>query len=486
MYTAWPPCPPAKTPFSMECLGEPPVRISASETHSHEKTSHESLATLETRSFSRHPLGDAGCPGPDRHDAHGHGRRHDVGALLGRRARCGALGNSVSFGLITFPMGILMALDPLVAQAFGANSHERIGRHFKQGLLLAAALAIPLSAVMLRTESALLFSGQRPTVAADGAAYVQVIAVGNLPFLLFIVVRHTLQAMSLIRPAAIAIVIANGVNVLINYTLIFGHFGLPELGVVGSAWATAISRWVMLLCLVAAGWPMIKRYVGGSWRELMRLRAFLEPLRLGIPIGVQISFEMWMFAAVALMMGNLGARELAAHQIALTLSALSFMVPLGISGAAATRVGNAIGRGDIDGARRSAAVCLALGVGVMSASALTFVFAPLSLEPVVHRRSRGDCSRPHPATRCRRVPGLRWLAGSGDRCAARRRRHSSSGAHRLVRLLGPGSASGRVSSLPYRDGAPGSMVGADGRARFGIGPGRCSPVGAPVLADRGG
>ncbi len=303
--------------------------------------------------------------------------------MLGRYSEhalaAGALGNSVSFGLIIFPMGILMALDPLVAQAYGAGSQERIGRHFKQGLLLAAALAFPLSAVMLWTEGALLLTGQHPKIAADSAAYIRVIAAGNLPFLLFVAVRHTLQAMSLIRPAAIAIVIANGVNVVANYTLIFGHFGFPELGVVGSAWATSISRWVMLLGLVAAAWPVVRRYLAGSWRELMNLRAFIQPLRLGIPIGAQVSLEMWLFMAVALMMGNLGSRELAAHQIALTLAALFFMVPLGISGAAATRVGNAIGRRDAGGARRSAAVCLALSAGVMSLSALTFVLAPYHL-----------------------------------------------------------------------------------------------------------
>jgi MATE family, multidrug efflux pump len=300
--------------------------------------------------------------------------------MLGRHSEhalaAGALGNSVSFGLITFPMGVLMVLDPLVAQAYGAQSHVRIGRHFKQGLLMAAALAVPLSALMWQTEGALLLTGQRPEVAADGAAYIRVIAAGNLPFLLFVAVRQTLQAMSLVRPAAIAIVIGNGVNVLANYALIFGHFGFPALGVVGSACATSLSRWVMLLVMVASAWPVVKRYLAGSWRQVLALRAFLQPLRLGIPIGLQVSLEMWLFTAVALMMGQLGTRELAAHQIALTLAALTFMVPLGISGAAATRVGNAIGRGDGDGARRSAAVCLALGVGVMSMAALTFALAP--------------------------------------------------------------------------------------------------------------
>ena len=300
--------------------------------------------------------------------------------MLGRHSElalaAGALGNSVGFGLTSFPMGILMALDPLVAQAFGAGRHGRVGRHLKRGLILAAALSVPLSLTMWRTEGALRFVGQRPEIITESAAYIRTLIFGNLPFLLFIVLRQTLQAMSLVRPAVIAIVIANVFNVFANYALIFGHFGLPALGVVGSAYATSLSRWVMFLCLLAAAWQLLRPYLSGSWSAARALGFYWQTLRLGIPIGVHTSLEMWLFMTVALMMGNLGARELAAHQIALSLAALSFMMPLGISGAAATRVGNAIGRKDPLAARRAAGVCLALGVAVMSVSALTFWLAP--------------------------------------------------------------------------------------------------------------
>ncbi|MEM7583138.1 MAG: MATE family efflux transporter [Acidobacteriota bacterium] len=300
--------------------------------------------------------------------------------MLGRHSElalaAGALGNTVSFGLLCFPMGMLMVLDPLVAQAFGAGRHDRVGRHFKRGVMLAAVLTVPLSLAMWRTEWLLELVGQQPEVIDDSAAYLRTLIGGNLPFLLFIVVRQTLQAMSLVRPALVAIVIANAINVLANYTLIFGHFGFPALGVVGSAWATTLSRWVMFLVLVASSWSRMRRYAGGSWSSAMKRSPLVQKLRIGIPIGIQTSLEMWLFMAIALMMGNLGARELAAHQIALSLSALSFMMPVGISGAAATRVGNAIGRQDPDGARRAAAVCLALGAAVMSTSALTFWLAP--------------------------------------------------------------------------------------------------------------
>ena len=300
--------------------------------------------------------------------------------MLGRHSElalaAGALGNSVSFGLISFPMGILMALDPLIAQAYGAERHGRVSRHLKRGLILAAALSVPLSLAMWRTEGALRFVGQKPEIIAESAAYIRTLIIGNLPFLLFIVFRQALQAMSLVRPAAIAIVIANIFNVFANYVLIFGHYGFPALGVIGSAYATSMSRCVMFLCLTLAAWPVLRRYLRGPWRAAMIPGSFWQTLRLGVPIGIHTSLEMWLFMTVALMMGNLGARELAAHQIALSLAALSFMMPMGISGAAATRVGNAIGRMDPSGARRSAAVCLALGAGVMSTSALAFWLMP--------------------------------------------------------------------------------------------------------------
>ncbi len=303
--------------------------------------------------------------------------------MLGRHSElalaAGALGNSISFGLISFPIGILLALDPLVAQAFGAGNHDRVSKYLKRGLILATAISIPLSLAMWRTEGVLRWFGQRPEIIADSAAYIRTLIGGNLPFLLFIVVRQTLQAMSLVRPAAIAIIIANAVNVVANYALVFGNFGFPALGVVGSAYATALSRWVMFLVLVLGALPVLRKHLPGSWRVATRARVYWQMLKLGLPIGVQNSLEMWLFMTVALMMGNLGARQLAAHQIALSLAALSFMVPLGISGAAATRVGNAIGRLDTTAARRSAVVCLALGATVMALSALAFWLAPEAL-----------------------------------------------------------------------------------------------------------
>lgn len=298
-----------------------------------------------------------------------------LGRLSGTALAASALGNSLLFGMIMFPMGILMALDPLIAQAFGAEDHHRVGVRFQQGVVVAVVLAIPLSLLMWDTEWLMRFFKQAPEIIDPAAAYTRWVVPGNLPFLLFVALRQTLQAMSLVRPAFIAIVAGNVMNVLANYCLIFGNWGFPALGVVGSAWATSVSRWMMLIVLVWSGRRFLKRY----WLRLSKVwtwNGYRKIFGIGVPIGWQMSLELWLFVAVALLIGNLGSRELAAHQIALNLASLAFMVPLGISGAAATRVGNAIGRGEVAAARRSAFVCLAFGATVMSFSGLVFFFAP--------------------------------------------------------------------------------------------------------------
>ncbi len=299
--------------------------------------------------------------------------------MLGRVSElalaAGALGNSVAFGLVVLPMGMLMALDPLVAQAWGGGDRRRLGRIFQQGLILATVLTVPLSLAMWDTEGALAALGQKPELLAGSSSYLRAVVPGNLPFLLFVAVRQTLQAMSMVRPAVIAIVVGNVANVVANYALIFGHFGFPRLGVVGSGLSTSFSRWVMLAVLLAAAARQVRPHLQVR-RSAWRLGGLAHLLRLGIPIGVQLSLEMWLFMAVALMMGAMGARELAGHQIALNLAAITYMVPLGVAGAAATRVGNAIGRGSQTDARRSAAVTLCVGAAVMSVSAAAFSLFP--------------------------------------------------------------------------------------------------------------
>lgn len=302
--------------------------------------------------------------------------------MLGRVSEsalaAGALGNGLGMGLSIFPMGILMALDPLVAQAFGAGDHRRVGTRLQQGLVLALVISVPWSLLMWQIEGFLRWTGQDLSIVGPTRDYVRAIIPGTVALLLFVAGRQTLQAMSLVRPAVIAILVANVANGLGNYALIFGNLGFPALGVLGSGFATSLSRVLMLGTLFWAGWPVFRRYAR-HLPQVWSRRGYLQVLKIGIPSGFQMGLEAWLFVAVTVMMGSLGPTELAAHQIAINLASLTFMVPLGISGAAATRVGNAIGRGDASGARWSAGVCLVLGTLAMVCSALIFWFLPRPL-----------------------------------------------------------------------------------------------------------
>jgi MATE family multidrug resistance protein len=217
---------------------------------------------------------------------------------------------------------------------------------------------------------------QPAAVAAIGAAYAQIAIAGIIPFYAFGALRQSLQAMKHIAPIVATMLIANLVNVGLNYVWIFGKLGFPALGAVGAAWATAVSRWVMLLLLVALGWRTLRGQLLPPRRDALAWAPLRRMIALGGPIGVQLQLEYGVFAVVGLMMGWIGTIELAGHQVALNLASLTFMVPMGVAAAAAVLVGHAVGRGDIAEARRAAAAALVCGVGFMAASAVTMLVIP--------------------------------------------------------------------------------------------------------------
>jgi MATE family multidrug resistance protein len=207
-------------------------------------------------------------------------------------------------------------------------------------------------------------------------SFVLVSIPGAFPFYAFIVFRQTLQAMKKTRPVVITILVANVVNVLLNLWFVFGGAGIPALGAVGAALATTLSRWLMLALLLSLAWPDLGRIAVGFRRDAFDRAALGGMLRLGVPIGIQMGLEFGVFAVIALLMGRIGTDAMAGHQIAINLASLTFMVPLGVSGAAAVLVGHAVGRGDLDGVRRAAGAALVTGVAFMALSATMFRLIP--------------------------------------------------------------------------------------------------------------
>jgi MATE family multidrug resistance protein len=299
-----------------------------------------------------------------------------VGHLSARALAAVALGNLYFWACGIFGMGVIMALDPVIAQAVGANDEVGVARGFQRGLLLALLLTIPISIVMLFPDPVLRTFGQADDVVPLAVSYVLYCIPGVLPFLAFTVLRQTLQAMGLVRPIVLTMIAANAANILLNWILIFGKLGAPALGVAGAAWATTAARWLMVIILFAIAWRPLRPYLSPLRTDTFAAAPLGRMLALGAPIGLQFQLEYGIFAVVGLLMGTIGTTPLAAHQVALNIASFTFMVPMGVAAAAAVLVGHAVGRGNATDARQAATAALVTGVGFMAVMAILLLVAP--------------------------------------------------------------------------------------------------------------
>ena len=290
-----------------------------------------------------------------------------------------ALGNLYFITIVVPASGTLMVLDPVVAQAVGAKDSEGIARGIQRGFLLAAVLGVFASLLLIPVRSVLQLLHQPPALVPLASSYVLISILGVLPFLAFVVLRQSLQALGATRALVGVIVVGNLANALLNWVFVYGHLGSAAMGAPGSAWATCVSRWLMVFLLLALGWRSLTSTLR-PWRpETFHLAPLRAMLRLGLPIGLQQGIEIGAFAAIGVLMGVLGTIEMAAHQIAINLASLTFMVPLGVGAAAAVRVGHAAGAGNAEGARESARAALVCGVGFMMCTGVVFLFAPAAI-----------------------------------------------------------------------------------------------------------
>ena len=286
-----------------------------------------------------------------------------------------SLGRLWLFGTILFGMGILFGLDPLFSQAHGRRDGRSLGITLQRGVLLALVLSIPMAVAWAFTGDMLLLLRQKEDLARLAQAYAVVQIPGIPAIMLFAVLRGYLQGRAIMRPAMWTAIVANLVNVLFNWVLIYGHLGFPALGVQGAGIATTLTRFFMVLTLL--GVILKLKLHHGAWvpwsRSAFRLAGLREIAYYGLPVGVQLGLEVWAFEIATLMAGRLTKVDLAAHTIALNLASFSFMVPLGVALAAVTRVGNLIGERRQREAQTAAWVAFAMGAGTMAVSALGFV-----------------------------------------------------------------------------------------------------------------
>jgi MATE family multidrug resistance protein len=291
------------------------------------------------------------------------------------------IGGNAFYALAIFGMGLLFGLDTLVSQSHGAGDRADTHHSLAQGVYSAVLITAPLMIIFFFLPPIFYAFGINAEVASLAGPFVQTLSLGTLPLLLYGAFRRYLQGIGHVRPVMFALVSANLVNWFFNWLLIEGNWGLPKLGVVGSALSTCLARIYMAGVLLFFIWWFERGYEAG-FRSLVRkpdTKRMLRLLAIGLPAATQILLEIGAFGAAGILAGRLTPVALAAHQIALNCAAVSYMVPLGISSAAAVAVGQAIGRGEPAVARRSGFIAIGLACAFMACSAVAFLTVPRTI-----------------------------------------------------------------------------------------------------------
>ncbi|WP_439395444.1 MATE family efflux transporter [Bradyrhizobium sp. PMVTL-01] len=317
-----------------------------------------------------------------------------IGHLGESAVAAAALAHTVYFVSFTFGLGLMSAVSPLAAQAFGAGDVRRIRRSLRVGLWTALLISLPIMASPLYGEQILLALGQVPQSAALAQRYLNGLAWGIAPALGFIALRSMMSAVNRPQAPLWITIAAIPINAVLVYALIHGVFGLPELGLFGAGLATTlVNLGTFIAALAIAG----LRKPFADYHPLARLWRIDWPLMhqlvaVGAPISFSLLLEYGLFSSAALLMGLISTTALAAHQIALQVTAVLFMVPLGIGMAATVRVGHAFGRNDPAGVRRAGLVAAVLGIAFVSALTVAIIAGRYELGRLFFGRSEASAA----------------------------------------------------------------------------------------------
>jgi multidrug resistance protein, MATE family len=290
----------------------------------------------------------------------------------------GSLGSMIFYPIVIAATGMLLGMDTLVAQAHGANDRFETRRSLIAGLWLAIGLS-PVSILLIVGLMPVLRAvGTNPHVMDLLAPYTDALCWGIPCLMFYAAFRRYLQAVDIVKPVTFALVSANLINAFGNWLLMYGHWGFPRMGLEGSGWSTSISRLYMAGVLLAAilrheaknGKVISAMSWGPDFARIRRLA------KLGLPAAGQMLFEGGVFGIVTVLAGTLDEISLAAHSIAVQVIATTFMVPLGISSAAAVRVGQAVGRKDRRGAATAGWTALLLSTMFMGCAGIALALAP--------------------------------------------------------------------------------------------------------------
>ncbi|HHB83112.1 MAG TPA: MATE family efflux transporter [Devosia sp.] len=293
----------------------------------------------------------------------------------------GALANSIFFTLFLGGLGLVTATAPVIAQALGAGKGKSVRRTVRQGLWLAIGFAVFVTPFILNLGPVFLLLGQDPAVVVLAQEYLSTAVWMVFPGLGIVVMRALVSARGDSQVVLWVTVIGIFVNAIGNYTLMFGNFGAPRLELVGAGISTSIVHFVMFFTILGfvllhrryRRYHVLVRFFKPDWPR------FFELLRIGTPISLTILSEVSLFGLASILMGILGTVELAAHAVALQLTSIAFMVPLGLSQATTVRVGLAYGAGDLKAIGRAGWVSMGVGMSFMVVSCAVFLLFPTFL-----------------------------------------------------------------------------------------------------------
>jgi multidrug resistance protein, MATE family len=285
-----------------------------------------------------------------------------------------ALGGNVLWPVLLLLNGTLMALTPTIAQLHGGGHTRDVGEVVRQGVWVALIIAVLAVALVTNAGPFYRWIGADPGAVAVTTGYLSAVALGLPGFLFYIVLRCFCDGLGRTVPAMVVAGCAVAIKLVLNWVLIYGHFGFPALGGVGCGYATAVVMWFQALAMLIVVRHRVFSLSGlferFSWPDRARIGALM---RLGVPIGLTSFFEVAAFSMVTLLISRFGAEFVAGHQIAMTTNGMAFMIPLGIGMAATIRVGHELGAGRRDGARRAGATAMAASLGFAIVAATLIV-----------------------------------------------------------------------------------------------------------------
>ncbi|KAF0152538.1 MAG: multidrug resistance protein MATE family [Ignavibacteria bacterium] len=292
-----------------------------------------------------------------------------------------ALVNGLFFLVLVLGIGVSMAATPLISMAKGAQKFENCGKTLNHSLIVNFLFSVLLTIITYSVSFLIPFLNQPKEVVAEAIPYLQILAGSLIPFMIFQSYRQFLEGLSIPIPPMVIALTANLINAFLNWIFIFGHFGIAALGLFGAGIATTATRWIMAIGLLVfvMNYEKVKKYLPKFSFSPIDKNLIKKLVSIGLPSGFQYFLEVAAFSFAAVMIGWIGSKNLAAHQVAINMASITYMIILGISAAGTIRVGGFVGENDWAKVRYAGFTALGFAVSVMFSFGIIFILFNHSL-----------------------------------------------------------------------------------------------------------